>query len=77
MTDWEAGKSRQRKSVGVRMPDDIICQVTPRWWWPASASMVALQQAAQAMAAAVPSLLVAGCDPDRWLCSWRRMWWLW
>eukprot|EP00891_Asterochloris_glomerata_P001112 jgi/Astpho2/1112/fgenesh1_pg.00020_%23_12_t len=26
VTDWEAGKSRQRKSVGVRMPDDIICQ---------------------------------------------------
>ena len=32
VTDWEAGKSRQRKSVGVRMPDDVICQVTPCWW---------------------------------------------
>ena len=42
VTDWEAGKSRQRKSVGVRMPDDVICQVTPCWWPFASASMVAL-----------------------------------
>ena len=27
-TDYESGKSKQRKSVGVRIPDDAVLQVT-------------------------------------------------
>jgi tRNA A37 threonylcarbamoyladenosine synthetase subunit TsaC/SUA5/YrdC len=27
MVDWVKGKTKQRKSVGVRMPDNVICQV--------------------------------------------------
>jgi tRNA A37 threonylcarbamoyladenosine synthetase subunit TsaC/SUA5/YrdC len=31
VVDFRKGKTRQRKSVGVRMPDDPICKVRMCW----------------------------------------------